>query len=108
MAVSLDIVYRADLMCPKQIKWWINKIRNGAIAGILGGPPCESWSVSRHKAEQDGGPEPIRDSQHPWGKPDLTIRLMQQGNVANILMLVVTHRKQTMLENMYKGLHKTT
>ena len=42
-----------------------------------------------HKAEQDGGPEPIRNSEHPWGKPDLTNRLMQQGNVANTLMLAM-------------------
>jgi len=89
MAVSLDIVYGADLMCQKQFKWWITQIRNGSIAGELGGPPCESWSVSRHKAEEDGGPEPIRNSQHPWGKPDLANRLMEQGNVANVLMLAM-------------------
>ena len=89
MAVSLDIVYGADLTCQKQFKWWIDQIRKGAIAGILDGPPCESWSVSRHKAEEDGGPEPIRNSQHPWGKPDLANRLLQQRNVANILMLAM-------------------
>lgn len=86
MVVSLDIVYGADLMCQKQVRWWIHQIRSGAIAGILGGPPWESWSVSRHKAELDNGPEPIRNSLHPWGKPDLKNKLMQQGNVANVLM----------------------
>ena len=35
MAVSLDIVYGADLTCQKQLKWWIDQIRKGAIANIL-------------------------------------------------------------------------
>ena len=89
MAVSADIVHGADLTCQKQFKWWIDQVRKGAIADILGGPPCESWSVSRHKADEDGGPEPIRNSQHPWGKPDLANRLLQQGNTANMLMLAM-------------------
>ena len=38
--------------------------------GILGGPPCNSWSRALVRGEA-GGPEAVRDLEHLWGKVEL-------------------------------------
>ena len=53
----------------------------------MAGPPCETWSTARHQHEHDGGAPPIRSSAHPWGLPNLSLRLLRQNVMANRLML---------------------
>ena len=42
--------------------------REGRIAAVIGGPPCRTMSVLRHRP---GGPRPVRSPQHPFGLPTL-------------------------------------
>eukprot|EP00438_Fugacium_kawagutii_P034920 Skav206381 [mRNA] locus=scaffold834:438367:443528:- [translate_table: standard] len=63
-------------------------IAAGAIAGSLGGPPCETWSQARHNiVENRRGPIPLRSSERPWGLEGLSGRNLRQLAVGNRLML---------------------
>ena len=42
--------------------------REGRVAAVIGGPPCRTMSVLRHRP---GGPRPVRSPQHPFGLPTL-------------------------------------
>ena len=46
----------------------IRAAREGRIAAVIGGPPCRTMSVLRHRP---GGPRPVRSPQHPFGLPTL-------------------------------------
>ena len=46
----------------------IRTAREGRIAAVIGGPPCRTMSVLRHRP---GGPRPVRSPQHPFGLPTL-------------------------------------
>ena len=87
MCISLDIVYGEDLANHHTLHWWCLQIRRGAVAGVVAGPPCESWSVARHMHDQDGGARPIRCSATPWGLDGLPNRLLEQNILANTFML---------------------
>ena len=41
------------------------------IKGVIGGPPCRTFSAMRHN-QVPGGPEPLRSAEHPWGLPTLS------------------------------------
>ena len=57
----------------------------------IGGPPCETWSVSRLRwYENFEGPRPLRDGSrlldYIWALPQLRIREARQIRVANALL----------------------
>ena len=43
--------------------------REGRISGLVGGPPCRTMSVLRHRP---GGPPPVRSPSEPFGLSTLT------------------------------------
>ena len=92
--ISIDIVLSdryCDLLDPKQQKKWLMWAQEGAIYMMIGGPPCETWSVSRLRwLDSHEGPRPVRDGDrlddYIWGLPQLRIREARQVRVANSLL----------------------
>lgn len=92
--ISIDIVLsdtHCDLLDTKQQAQWLAWARQGAIHMAVGGPPCETWSVSRLRwYEEQEGPRPLRDGarvqDHIWGLPQLRLKEARQVRVANALL----------------------
>eukprot|EP00438_Fugacium_kawagutii_P017463 Skav220232 [mRNA] locus=scaffold2170:63728:64474:+ [translate_table: standard] len=68
--------------------FWQSVVESGSCLGMLGAPPCESWSVARWRSTLglDRGPRPIRDATSPWCLPTASFREMKQVLVANSLL----------------------
>lgn len=90
VVVSMDIIIdsaKCNAMDPAQRLRWFRYSQQGLIDGIMVGPPCESWSVSRERHELDGqGPRPLRRRDEPWITSGLSHRESRQVYVANILL----------------------
>ena len=90
IVVSLDVVLDStygDLLNPWVQDYWMGLILRGRIDGILMGPPCESWTVSRERWYQDHcGPPPIRHLDHLWGLDKLFVKEGSQILVGNGLL----------------------
>ena len=81
-----------DLMYPAGQGFWLDLSARGAVHFILGGPPCETWSVSRWRYYDTGeGPQPLRSGEDTikeiWGWATLRIRDLRQLIAANALLL---------------------
>ena len=89
--ISVDVAISAskcDLFEHRVQLRWLSLIKSEQIAGVGGGPPCESWSVARFRA-CDGlkrPPRPLRLRDQLWGLCDVTSRETDQLNTGNILM----------------------
>lgn len=59
-----------DLTSEVNQQWWIDRVCSGAICGVGGGPPCETFSAARLLPD---GPPPLRSYDHivglPWNSP---------------------------------------
>ena len=92
--VSVDIVLsetHCDLLDVDQQKRWLTWSLQGAIFMAIGGPPCETWSISRLRwFDNHEGPRPLRDGRcllHDiWGYQRLRLREARQIRVANALL----------------------
>ena len=92
---SIDIVLcskRGDLTSRPAQDFWLEASIRGAIAAIIGGPPCESWSIARWRYYIElCGPRPIRDGMDTlhqiWAKQPVRIRDLRQLHCANQLLL---------------------
>jgi len=89
--ISLDVVLSevwGDLLRPTTRAFWRNAIRGRIVIGLLGGPPCETWSQARERAIDDRrrAPRVLRTAEHPWGKESLSLREVKQVRVGNELM----------------------
>eukprot|EP00975_Prorocentrum_lima_P007272 1560596-Prorocentrum_lima.AAC.1 len=63
-ALCVDVVVDAtlgDLTEQRAISFWEERIMSGEVAGVLAGPPCESWSAARWVVHDDG-PVPLRST----------------------------------------------
>lgn len=91
LVISLDIVVdrvNGNCMDPKVRSFWLGAMRAGYIAGVLAGPPCESWSVSRERWHTDHkGPRPLRTAASPWTLISLLLREARQVYAANSLLM---------------------
>eukprot|EP00438_Fugacium_kawagutii_P031296 Skav201234 [mRNA] locus=scaffold4162:233341:238470:+ [translate_table: standard] len=91
LVISLDIVVdkvNGNCMDPAVRKFWLNAMKSGMIAGMLAGPPCESWSVSRERWRwEHTGPRPLRSSGTPWALLSLLLREARQVYTANSLLM---------------------
>ena len=80
--VSLDTAVHAtlgDLATGPNLERVQRLSRKGYFAGVLTGPPCETWSEARHIELPDGrGPRPLRSKELPWCMPERTGREMEQ------------------------------
>ena len=93
LVISLDIVIDSeygDATKPETCEFWLGAIREGMVLGMLAGPPCESWSRARavplEGITAKHGPRIIRDVQHLWGFPSVTIKELFQLCTGNALL----------------------
>ena len=92
---SIDLILcseRGDLTNRSSQKFWIDASQTGIVFGAIGGPPCESWSVSRWRYFlEHTGPRPIRDGMDVdfaiWAMNPVRIRDLRQLDCANQLLL---------------------
>ena len=89
--VSIDIVVDSalgDLMSTTAQEYWIRAIRCGFVVGLLGGPPCETWSRARgRELEGRRGPRVLRTPEFPWGLCSLGLRELKQLIFGSTLLL---------------------
>ena len=95
VTLSLDVAndpVLGDLTNPESFARWARFIRAGQVLGVVGGPPCETWSVARMKAafEKLQGerrpPRPLRSKEELWGVPNRSVREGEQVKVGNLLL----------------------
>lgn len=95
VVLSLDIIndyVRGDLSNHTTILYWQYKMMTGWILALIGGPPCETWSVARFMKFYDRNgvlkdcPPPLRTLQHLWGKPAIKPKQQDHVECGNLLM----------------------
>ena len=72
LVLSLDVAndaIRGDLTNAETLQFWTTLVKASYVVGIVGGPPCETWSAAR---EGPPGPPPLRSPTRLWGLGDLT------------------------------------
>ncbi len=84
VSVDLDADARWDLSDPLCFHELLQMIHQGLIDGLIGGPPCATWSRLRFLP---GGPRPVRTRSHPWGLSGLTRAERSRVREANALMI---------------------
>ena len=91
IVISMDVVLDAkwgNALDVATQKFWLDLARRGAIAGLLAGPPCETWSVSRERFFKElAGPRPLRRQSCLWGLPSLSLGEARQLLVSNGLLM---------------------
>lgn len=87
LVVSLDLVIDplwGDIGRQESYDFWTHAIRSGYVIGMLGGPPCCTWSAARGKVDlsmqKQGrtGPRPLRSADELWGFWSLSLREKRQ------------------------------
>ena len=84
--ISVDLCLAkefSDLTDADTKDFWIQKMRQGHVLGIGGGPSCETWSAARHVP---GGPSPVRTYDEPWGIAGLTSKQWKQVSTGTTLI----------------------
>eukprot|EP00435_Cladocopium_sp_Y103_P028387 s2046_g7.t1 len=89
--ISLDVVLSTtwgDLTKPQTRLFWLDAIARRLVVGLLGGPPCETWSQARERHLPDvlHAPRVLRTLAQPWGLDALRLRELSQVRVGNSLM----------------------
>ena len=91
--LSLDVAVdrqRGDLSRPEFVAQWLQLARQGRVLAVMGGPPCETWSVARYRPntprQGTALPRTLRSQQRPWGLLDLTERERTQVELGNALL----------------------
>ena len=92
--ISIDIILskdHGDLLSGTTQAFWIRLALAGAIHFVLGGPPCETWSISRWRYYEDNtGPKPLRSGMdlmgEIWGWQTLRLRDLRQLLCSNGLL----------------------
>ena len=95
ICLSIDVALdrdRCDLTVAQVIDLWIKAILAGRVVAVVAGPPCGTWSVSRHMLLPDGsGPRPLRSPQLPWGIDGLSTRERADLELASALLRSTIH-----------------
>ena len=91
--LSIDIANDAnkgDLTKWTTVNFWILQMRDGRVAALLAGPPCETWSAARTRPLPNvkRQPRPLRSRQQPWGLSYLSNREYDQLDLGNQLLRV--------------------
>ena len=84
--VSVDFCIQkegGDLTLDSSREFWLSQIFAGAICGVGGGPPCETFTAARM---MPGGPVPLRSFDHMNGLPHNTKRGWDQTHIGSILL----------------------
>ena len=69
LEVNSFVKFATDILDPEVLAHIHLLIQSGKILMIHFGTPCSSFSLAR---KDDGGPPPLRDPSHIWGKPGLS------------------------------------
>ena len=71
--LTVHIVYDealCDLRSPAAQTLWLDLVKRGRFVGMIGAPPCETWTAARFRAwldAEDHGPAPLGLGQlSPW------------------------------------------
>ena len=105
--LSVDVIFDSiagDLANFCNQKRWLAFARDGLIAGIFSGPPCESWSRARLRggiaghSTGDGGPRVLRTEEHISGFETVRVQEAQQLLLANRLLLFTLSLFQILLQ----------
>jgi len=71
---------------------WKRLICSRKVTGGHAGPPCETLSFARLLLLEDGQrQQPLRTTQAPWGRDDLSLREVEQVVTGTVLMLQTIH-----------------
>eukprot|EP00435_Cladocopium_sp_Y103_P016152 s505_g4.t1 len=95
--ISVDFVINQDWgdISKQHVRsFWLQGIRSRYIVGVLGGPPCETWSQARARqltkpSGERRGPRVVREAASPWALSSLSIRELRQVSIGNILMCFI-------------------
>ena len=79
-----------DLTNWTTVDFWITQMRDGRVAALLAGPPCETWSAARTRPLPDvkHQPRPLRSRELPWGLHYLSTREYDQLDLGSQLLRV--------------------
>ena len=97
VVISCDVAcdpILGDLTREDIIVRWEELLKSGRALGLIGGPPCETWSAVRWQPVTEGTqrtPPPLRTHKHRRGRPDVTLRQHEQLRIGNLLLLAA-HR----------------
>eukprot|EP00435_Cladocopium_sp_Y103_P076206 s119_g81.t1 len=113
--VSIDIALlgeKGDLLRRDTQLFWLRQAGRGAIHLLVGGPPCETWSIVRFRYfTERTGPRPLRSGDHVgtwiWGLPVLLVKWLRQIHFGNSLLhffirmvvLQALNRRRALLEH---------
>eukprot|EP00435_Cladocopium_sp_Y103_P059161 s369_g21.t1 len=98
--LSIDVVINTEWGDISQVSvrtFWLQGIRDRYIIGVLGGPPCETWSKARarrleqpeHPGRAGRSPRVVRDAECPWALGSLSLRELRQVSIGNLLMCFI-------------------
>ena len=88
--LTIDIVYDAelcDLQSERAKGLWLNLVKRGYFMGLIGAPPCETWSIARFRSllDENDHETPLRLSTTPWGREANSLQGQCQVLCANDL-----------------------
>ena len=93
LVVSVDVVVsqaKCNLLRTEQQTQWLKLALDGAIAAVIAGPPCETWSIAWSALPSGQSdrrhPRPLRTREQPWGMKDLTAKEFLQCETGSSLM----------------------
>ena len=88
--VSVDVAIDPDkgnLASLDTLRFWAEHALGRRVVGMVGGPPCETWSRVRGvRVDDRPGPPKLRSEAEPWGLHALTERQYDQLRVATLLL----------------------
>ena len=89
LLLDLAISEEHDVGDERLIQTIITWIHQGAVAGLLLAPPCETWTEARFiEPRSPTDPRPVRSREDPLGLPQCTLKELEQTTVANMLLFV--------------------
>ena len=87
LLIDLALNERHDATDETLVSTLLSWMRQGAVAGLLVAPPCETWSEARNMACPDGpAPRPLRTEAQPFGVLQLTISELDQVLISTQLL----------------------
>jgi hypothetical protein len=84
--ISVDFCLQGsdgDLSSSQNLAFWKRQVSSGAVFGMGGGPPCETFSAARFL---EGGPPPLRSYDEPWGLSSNSQRQWDQVALGSSLL----------------------
>ena len=93
LVLSIDVAIdpkRGNLASMGTVRFWAGQAAARRVIGIIGGPPCETWSGVRGKGvpglPDDRVPPVLRTAAEPWGIEGLRLKHWEQLRIATVLL----------------------